>query len=124
MKTQNLLLALSLGLTLSAVTANANLPDSEITVDMSNTSLVVIDSLVQHKPCILDDKTSATSLHKTHHSESSDQVLKVQKNGINKVILTGMPTNFCTEPEIQELLDQGLKVAVVTYAKDAEGNDH
>jgi nicotinamidase-related amidase len=43
MKTQNLLLASSFGLILSAVTASADLPNPGMTVDISNTALVVTD---------------------------------------------------------------------------------
>ena len=51
--------------------------------------------------------------------ETNDLVLQLRKRGIDRVILSGMSANLCTESHMRELLEQGFEVAVVTDATAA-----
>ena len=77
------------------------------------------DWLERYKPYIEDGKTIVTSPHKVYGPESNDLVLQLRKRGIDKVILTGMSANLCTESHMRELLEQGFEVAVVKDATAA-----
>lgn len=77
------------------------------------------DWLDQYKPYINDGKTIVTSPHKVYGPETNDLVLQLRKRGIDKVILSGMSANLCTESHMRELMEQGFEVAVVSDATAA-----
>ena len=77
------------------------------------------DWLNQYKPYINDGKTIITSPHKVYGPETNDLVLQLRKRGIDKVILSGMSANLCTESHMRELMEQGFEVAVVSDATAA-----
>ncbi|MFV9616390.1 MAG: cysteine hydrolase [Gammaproteobacteria bacterium] len=77
------------------------------------------DWLSQYKPYINDGKTIVTSPHKVYGPETNDLVLQLRKRGIDKVILSGMSANLCTESHMRELMEQGFEVAVVSDATAA-----
>lgn len=77
------------------------------------------DWLQQYKPYINDGKTIVTSPHKVYGPETNDLVLQLRKRGIDKVILSGMSANLCTESHMRELMEQGFEVAVVSDATAA-----
>lgn len=77
------------------------------------------DWLNQYKPYINDGKTIVTSPHKVYGPETNDLVLQLRKRGIDKVILSGMSANLCTESHMRELMEQGFEVAVVSDATAA-----
>lgn len=77
------------------------------------------DWLEQYKPHIEDGKTIITSPHKVYGPESNDLVLQLRKRGIDKIILSGMSANLCTESHMRELMEQGFEVAVVSDATAA-----
>ena len=77
------------------------------------------DWLKQYKPYIEDGKTIVTSPHKVYGPETNDLVLQLRKRGIDKVILSGMSANLCTESHMRELMEQGFEVAVVSDATAA-----
>ena len=77
------------------------------------------DWLEQYKPHIEDGKTIITSPHKVYGPETNDLVLQLRKRGIDKVILSGMSANLCTESHMRELMEQGFEVAVVSDATAA-----
>ena len=77
------------------------------------------DWLNQYKPYINDGKTIVTSPHKVYGPETNDLVLQLRKRGIDKVILSGMSANLCTESHMRELIEQGFEVAVVSDATAA-----
>ena len=68
------------------------------------------------KPLIEQGDVTVASPHKVYGPETNDLVLQLRKRGIDKIILTGMSANLCTEAHMRELLEQGFEVAV---AKDA-----
>jgi len=77
------------------------------------------DFMPEYKDQILDGKTIVTSPHKVYGPETNDLVLQLRKNGISKVILSGMSANLCTQAHLYELLEQGFEVAVVKDATAA-----
>lgn len=77
------------------------------------------DWLELYKPYIEDGKTIVTSPHKVYGPETNDLVLQLRKRGIDKVILSGMSANLCTESHMRELMEQGFEVAVVSDATAA-----
>ncbi|GHF31271.1 isochorismatase [Kordiimonas sediminis] len=77
------------------------------------------DWLPQYKKYINDDKTVVTSPHKVFGPESNDLVLQLRKQGIDKVILSGMSANLCTESHMRALVEEGFEVMVVTDATAA-----
>ena len=77
------------------------------------------DWLNQYKPYINDGETIVTSPHKVYGPETNDLVLQLRKRGIDKVILSGMSANLCTESHMRELMEQGFEVAVVSDATAA-----
>jgi nicotinamidase-related amidase len=77
------------------------------------------DWLERYKPLIEDGKTVVVSPHKVYGPDTNDLVLQLRKRGIDKVILSGMSANLCTESHLRELLEQGFEVAVVTDATAA-----
>lgn len=77
------------------------------------------DFMPQYKDQILDGETVVTSPHKIYGPETNDLVLQLRKRGINKVILSGMSANLCTQAHLYELLEQGFEVAVVRDATAA-----
>jgi len=77
------------------------------------------DWLERYKPLIEDGKTVVVSPHKVYGPETNDLVLQLRKRGVDKVILSGMSANLCTESHLRELLEQGFEVAVVTDATAA-----
>lgn len=77
------------------------------------------DWLNKYKLYIEDGKTIVTSPHKVYGPETNDLVLQLRKRGIDKVILSGMSANLCTESHMRELMEQGFEVAVVSDATAA-----
>lgn len=72
------------------------------------------DWLNRYKKYIQDGKTIVVSPHKVYGPESNDLVLQLRKRGIDKIILSGMSANLCTESHMRELIEQGFEVAVVS----------
>ncbi len=77
------------------------------------------DWLTQYKPYIVDGKTVVTSPHKIYGPETNDLALQLRKAGIDKIILSGMSANLCTESHMRELMEQGFEVLVVSDATAA-----
>ena len=77
------------------------------------------DFMPEYKEQILDGQTVVTSPHKVYGPETNDLVLQLRKRGVNKVILSGMSANLCTQAHLYELLEQGFEVAVVRDATAA-----
>jgi nicotinamidase-related amidase len=77
------------------------------------------DFMPEYKEQILDGKTVITSPHKVYGPETNDLALQLRKNGIKKVILSGMSANLCVQAHLYELLEQGFEVAVVRDATAA-----
>ncbi len=86
------------------------------------------DWLARYKPYIEDGRTIVTNPHKVYGPESNDLALQLRKRGIDKVILSGMSANLCTESHMRELMEQGFEVSVVSdataAAKVAEGDGY
>ncbi len=59
------------------------------------------------------------SPYKVYGPEQNDLVLQLRKRGIDKVVLAGVSANLCIESHLQELLEQGFEVAVVSDATAA-----
>ena len=77
------------------------------------------DWLASYKPWIEDGATIVSSPHKVYGPETNDLVLQLRKRGIDKVIISGMSANLCTESHMRELAEQGFEVMVVTDATAA-----
>jgi len=74
------------------------------------------DWMPEFKPYIEDGKTLVASTHKLYGPQSNDLMLQLRKQGIDKIILTGMASNLCVESHLREFLERGFEVVVV---KDA-----
>ena len=77
------------------------------------------DWLEQYKPYINDKNTIVTSPHKVYGPESNDLALQLRKRGIEKIFLSGMSANLCTESHMRELIENGFEVSVVKDATAA-----
>lgn len=77
------------------------------------------DWLEQYKPYINDKNTIVTSPHKVYGPESNDLSLQLRKRGIEKIFLSGMSANLCTESHMRELIEDGFEVSVVKDATAA-----
>ena len=77
----------------------------------------------QYKKYISDGKTVVTSPHKVFGPETSDLILQLRKQHIDKVIIAGMSANLCTESHMRALVEQGFEVMVVTDAAQVPGYD-
>lgn len=86
------------------------------------------DWLELYKPYINDGETVVATAHKLYGPSSSDLVLQLRKQGVEKIVLAGMSANLCLEAHLRELLEQGFEVAVVQDATAAavieEGNGY
>lgn len=74
------------------------------------------DFMPEFKPYIEDGKTLIASTHKLYGPQSNDLMLQLRKQGIDKIILTGMASNLCVESHLREFLERGFEVVIV---KDA-----
>lgn len=77
------------------------------------------DFLPQLKPYFIDGRAVICSPHKVYGPQSNDVVLQLRKRGIEQVVLAGMSANLCVESHLRDLLEQGLRVGVVTDATAA-----
>lgn len=77
------------------------------------------DFMPEYKDDILDGKTIIASPHKIYGPQNNDLALQLRKNGISKVILSGMSANLCVQAHLYDLLEQGFEVAVVRDATAA-----
>ncbi|MFD2207809.1 cysteine hydrolase [Kiloniella antarctica] len=77
------------------------------------------DFMPEYKDQILDGKTIIASPHKIYGPQNNDLALQLRKNGISKVILSGMSANLCVQAHLYDLLEQGFEVAVVRDATAA-----
>lgn len=77
------------------------------------------DFMPEYKEHILDGKTIIASPHKIYGPQNNDLALQLRKNGISKVILSGMSANLCVQAHLYDLLEQGFEVAVVRDATAA-----
>lgn len=74
------------------------------------------DFLPEFKPYIEDGATLIASPHKLYGPQSNDLMLQLRKQGIDKIILTGMASNLCVESHLREFLERGFEVVVVRDA--------
>lgn len=74
------------------------------------------DWMPEFKPYIEDGKTLIASTHKLYGPQSNDLMLQLRKQGIDKIILTGMASNLCVESHLREFLERGFEVVVVRDA--------
>lgn len=74
------------------------------------------DFMPEFKKYVEDGQTIIASPHKLYGPQSNDVMLQLRKQGINKIILTGMASNLCVESHLREFQERGFEVAVV---KDA-----
>lgn len=77
------------------------------------------DWLPLYKPYLNGDNIVISNPHKIYGPESNDLALQLRKRGINKVILSGMSANLCTESHMRDLVEAGFEVAVVIDATAA-----
>lgn len=77
------------------------------------------DWMPQYKQYINTDNCTVVGPHKVYGPETNDLVLQLRKQGIDKVILTGMSANLCVESHMRELLEQGFEVAIISDASAA-----
>lgn len=77
------------------------------------------DFMPEFKDQILDGKTIIVSPHKVYGPETNDLDLQLRKNGVRKVILSGMSANLCVQAHLYNLLERGYEVAVVRDATAA-----
>jgi nicotinamidase-related amidase len=86
------------------------------------------DWMPEFKPYIEDGKTLVASTHKLYGPQSNDLMLQLRKQGIDKIILTGMASNLCVESHLREFLERGFEVVVVQDAiagpKTAQGDGY
>ncbi|MGO4377912.1 cysteine hydrolase family protein [Pseudoduganella sp. RAF53_2] len=74
------------------------------------------DWMPEFKPYIEDGKTIVAATHKLYGPQSNDLMLQLRKQGIDKIILTGMASNLCVESHLREFLERGFEVVVVRDA--------
>ena len=74
------------------------------------------DFMPEFAPYIEDDQTIIASTHKLYGPQSNDLMLQLRKQGIDKIILTGMASNLCVESHLREFLERGFEVVVVRDA--------
>jgi len=74
------------------------------------------DWMPEFKQYIEDGKTLIASTHKLYGPQSNDLMLQLRKQGIDKIILTGMASNLCVESHLREFLERGFEVVVVRDA--------
>jgi nicotinamidase-related amidase len=74
------------------------------------------DFMPEFKQYIEDGKTLVASTHKLYGPQSNDLMLQLRKQGIDKIILTGMASNLCVESHLREFLERGFEVVVVRDA--------
>lgn len=75
------------------------------------------------KPYIEDGETVIASPHKIFGPQTSDLVLQLRKQKIDKVILGGMNSNICVESHMRDLVEQGFEVYIAKDATGAPGMD-
>ena len=73
----------------------------------------------EFKEFIEDDKTIIASPHKIYSPIVNDLNLKLRKNKIEQIILSGMSTNLCVESHMRYFVEQGFEVVVVKDATAA-----
>ena len=74
------------------------------------------DFMPEFTPYIEDGQTIIASTHKLYGPQSNDLMLQLRKQGIDKIILTGMASNLCVESHLREFLERGFEVVVVRDA--------
>jgi nicotinamidase-related amidase len=74
------------------------------------------DFMPEFKQYIEDGDTIVASPHKLYGPQSNDLMLQLRKQGIDKIILTGMAANLCVESHLREFLERGFEVVVVRDA--------
>jgi nicotinamidase-related amidase len=74
------------------------------------------DFMPEFKPYIEDENTLIASPHKLYGPQSNDLMLQLRKQGIDKIVLTGMASNLCVESHLREFLERGFEVVVVRDA--------
>lgn len=74
------------------------------------------DFMPEFKQYIEDGATVIAAPHKLYGPQSNDLMLQLRKQGIDKIILTGMASNLCVESHLREFLERGFEVAVVRDA--------
>jgi nicotinamidase-related amidase len=74
------------------------------------------DWMPEFKQYIEDGKTVVASPHKLYGPQSNDLMLQLRKQGIDKIVLTGMASNLCVESHLREFLERGFEVVVVRDA--------
>jgi nicotinamidase-related amidase len=74
------------------------------------------DFMPEFKQYIEDGKTLIASPHKLYGPQSNDLMFQLRKQGIDKIILTGMASNLCVESHLREFLERGFEVVVVRDA--------
>lgn len=77
------------------------------------------DWMPQYKKYIDQKNVIVTSPHKVYGPETNNLALQLRKRGIDKVVLTGMSANLCTESHMRALTEARFKVAVVKDATAA-----
>jgi nicotinamidase-related amidase len=74
------------------------------------------DFMPEFKQYIEDGNTVIASPHKLYGPQSNDLMLQLRKQGIDKIVLTGMASNLCVESHLREFLERGFEVVVVRDA--------
>jgi len=74
------------------------------------------DYMPEFKQYIEDGKTIIASPHKLYGPQSNDVMFQLRKQGIDKIILTGMASNLCVESHLREFLERGFEVVIVRDA--------
>jgi nicotinamidase-related amidase len=74
------------------------------------------DFMPEFKQYIEDGATVIAAPHKLYGPQSNDLMLQLRKQGIDKIILTGMASNLCVESHLREFLERGFEVVVVRDA--------
>jgi nicotinamidase-related amidase len=74
------------------------------------------DFMPEFKQYIEDGATIIAAPHKLYGPQSNDIMLQLRKQGIDKIILTGMASNLCVESHLREFLERGFEVVVVRDA--------
>lgn len=74
------------------------------------------DFMPEFKQYIEDGETLIASPHKLYGPQSNDLMLQLRKQGIDKIILTGMASNLCVESHLREFIERGFEVVVVRDA--------
>ncbi len=74
------------------------------------------DFMPEFKPYIEDGQTIVASPHKLYGPQANDLSLQLRKQGVTKIVLTGMLSNLCVESHLREFLEEGFEVAIVRDA--------